>query len=90
MKLLTIIISKIRGFDNWKIFECFNAAWGGGRWDLSLLLCPDGHHLALFFHRWHSFTFFERTILPGRSGNNISNCLTVDSIVSACYFNYFK
>ena len=49
------------------------------------LLCPDGRLLVPFVHAWHTFPFFEGLILPGRSGNNVGNSLTDDSIILACY-----
>ena len=52
------------------------------------LLCPDGHHLAPFFHAWHMFPFFNGMFVPGRSGSNIGNSLTDDSLVLACYFDF--
>ena len=52
------------------------------------LLCPDGRHLAPFFHAWHVFPFFNGMFLPGRSGSNIGNSLTDDSLVLACYFDF--
>ena len=52
------------------------------------LLCPDGRHLAPFFHAWHTFPFFNGMFLPGRSDSNIGNLLTDDSLVLACYFDF--
>ena len=52
------------------------------------LLCPDGRHLAPFFHVWQSFPVFDGIFLPGRSGSNIGDSLAVDSLVLACYFDF--
>ena len=44
------------------------------------LLCPDGRHLAPFFHAWQSFPYFYGIFLPSRSGSNTGDSLTVDSL----------
>ena len=52
------------------------------------LLCPDGRHLAPFFHAWQSSPVFDGIFLPGQSGSNIGDSLAVDSLVLACYFDF--
>jgi hypothetical protein len=53
------------------------------------LLCPDGRHLAFFFMPGnYSHILMMYFCLHGRSGSNIGDSLTVDSLILACYFDF--
>ena len=52
------------------------------------LPCPDGRHLVNFIHAWHAFSFSGENVFSGRCGDNIADCLTDDSVILACYFDF--
>ena len=52
------------------------------------LLCPDGTHLAPFIHQWLFFPFTHELFVPGRSGNNIGEALTSDTVVMCLWLDF--
>ena len=52
------------------------------------LLCPDGNHLAPFIHQWMFFPFTYELFLPGKSGNNIGEALTADTIIMCLWLDF--
>jgi hypothetical protein len=52
------------------------------------LLCHDGVHLAPFVHSWFLQSFYEGLIQSGRSGCNLGDSLTEDSMFLFIYFDF--
>ena len=52
------------------------------------LLCPDGCHLTPFVHQWLIFPFYSSFFLPGKSGNNIGDSMTTDSIILCLWLDF--
>ena len=52
------------------------------------LLCPDGSHLAFFVHQWVCTPFQPSLFIPGRSGNNIGEALTPESVVLCLWLDF--
>jgi hypothetical protein len=52
------------------------------------LLCPDGSHLAAFIHQWVCTPFQPELFSPGKSGNNIGEALTSESVVLCLWLDF--
>ena len=52
------------------------------------MLCPDGRHLAPFIQAYHIFPFYQGTLLPVLSGNNIGDAMTDESCLLAVFFDF--
>ena len=52
------------------------------------LLCPDGHYLAPFVHHCMFIPFHTSFFFPGKSGNNIGDSLTVDSVILCLWLDF--
>ena len=52
------------------------------------LLCPDGNHLAPFIHQWLYIPFQPTMFITGKSGHNIGDALTSDSVILCLYLDF--
>ena len=52
------------------------------------ILCPDGCHLAPFVHQCMFLQYQPGVFLPGKSGSNIGDSLTKDSIILALWLDF--
>lgn len=52
------------------------------------LLCPDGCHLAPFVHHCMFIPFDPSNILSGKSGNNIGDALTSDTVIMCLWLDF--
>ena len=52
------------------------------------IICPDGRHLARFVHLWWPINFYHGLFQDGRSGYNVGNSLTVDTIILALFIDF--
>ena len=51
-------------------------------------LCPDGQHLAPFIHLWWSTSYVPGVLVPGYSGNNLGDSLTLESVLLALFIDF--
>ena len=54
------------------------------------LLCPDGVHLASFIHAWYVQPVYEGLFRAGRSGGNLGDSLTENSVLLLTYFDFLQ
>ena len=52
------------------------------------VVCPDGVHLAPFVHAWFTQPYYEGLLQVSRSGANLGDSLTVDSILLFIYLDF--
>ena len=52
------------------------------------LLCLDGSRLAPFIHQWLYIPFQPTMFITGKSGHNIGDALTLDSVILCLYLDF--
>ena len=52
------------------------------------LICPDGVHLSPFIHNWVCIPFQPTIFVPGKSGNNIGDTMTSDSVMLCLWVDF--